>query len=159
MFFTKVLYESIESNHFFPWNDKDQLSSCLNFLRFQPSSCLKVSFLFSGKKKVPLRLKSNICNSRWKEYYTFYDLLKLRLDLHRLSFVSISIVIWNGKIVLKHGSYCWYFRLNLKYLGWPYRVYIKTAKNGHFRQKLLIEKDFWAVLATFCCYDHGAKPF
>ena len=36
------------------------------------------------------------------------------------------------KIVWKHGPYCWYFRLNLKYLGWPCRAYIKTAKNGDF---------------------------
>ena len=42
------------------------------------------------------------------------------------------IVIRNGKIVWKHGPYCWYFRLNLKYFGWPYRAYIRTAKNGDF---------------------------
>ena len=42
---------------------------------------------------------------------------------------------------------CWYFRLNLKYLGWPYREYIKTAKNG----------GIWAALATFYCYHYGAN--
>ena len=68
-----------------------------------------------------------------------------------------NIVIGNGKIVWKHGPFCWYFRLNLKYLGWPYRAYIKTAKNGDFCEELLSENDFEAVLATFCCYDHGAK--
>ena len=47
--------------------------------------------------------------------------------------------------------------INLKYLGWPYRAYIKTAKNGDFCQELLSENDFETVLATFCCYDHGAK--
>ena len=45
----------------------------------------------------------------------------------------------------------------MKYLGWPYREYIKTANNGGFCEKLLSENDFEAVLATFCCYDHGAK--
>ena len=43
-----------------------------------------------------------------------------------------NIVIRNGKIAWKHGPYCWFFRLNLKYLGWPYRAYIKTAKNSKF---------------------------
>ena len=51
-----------------------------------------------------------------------------------------------------------YFGLNLKYLGWPYREYIKTAKNGSFCEELLSgEKTFEAVLANFCCYDYGAN--
>ena len=58
---------------------------------------------------------------------------------------------------LEHGPYCWYFRLNLKYLGWSYRVYIKTAKNGDFWEEFRSENDFEAILATFCCYDHCAK--
>ena len=52
---------------------------------------------------------------------------------------------------------CWYFCLNLKYLGWPYRVYIKTAKNGGFCEECFIENDFKAVLATFYCYKYGAN--
>ena len=64
--------------------------------------------------------------------------------------VYFIIVIRNEKIVWKHGPYCWYFCLNLKYLGWPYRAYIKTAKNGDFCEGLLIESDFEVVLATFC---------
>ena len=71
--------------------------------------------------------------------------------------VNHSIVIRNGKIVWRHGPYCWYFHLNLKYLGWPYRAYIKTGKNGQFCEELLSENDVEAVLSTFCCYDHGAK--
>ena len=58
------------------------------------------------------------------------------------------IDIRNGKMVWKHGSYCWYFCLNLKYLGWPYRAYIKTAKNSDFCEELLSENDFEAALAT-----------
>ena len=46
--------------------------------------------------------------------------------------LSKTIVIRNGKVVWKHGPYCWYFRLNLKYLGWPYRAYIKTVQNDNF---------------------------
>ena len=57
----------------------------------------------------------------------------------------------------KHGSYCWYFCLNLEYLGWPYRQYIKIAKNGGFCEGLLSENDFEAVSATFCSYDYGAN--
>ena len=60
-------------------------------------------------------------------------------------------------MVWKHGLYCCYFCLDLKYLGSPYRAYIKTAKNGCFWEELLSENDFQAVLAILCCYDHGAK--
>ena len=70
---------------------------------------------------------------------------------------SLVIVIRNGKIVWKHGPYCSYFHLNLKYLAWPYRAYIKIAKNSDFCEELLSENDFEEGLATFCCYDHGTK--
>ena len=69
------------------------------------------------------------------------------------------IVIRNGKIVWNHGTYCWYFCLNLKYLGWPYREYIKTVNDGGLYEKLLSENDFEFVLAFFCCYEYGAKAF
>ena len=71
--------------------------------------------------------------------------------------IHLNIVIKNGKIVWKHRPYCWYFHLNLKHLEWPYRAYIKTAKNDDVCEELLSENDFEAVLATFCCYDHGTK--
>ena len=45
----------------------------------------------------------------------------------------------------------------MNYLGWPYRGYIKTAKNGDFCEELFSESDFETVLANFCCYDHGPK--
>ena len=44
----------------------------------------------------------------------------------------------------------------LKYLGWPYRANIKTAKNCGSYEELLSENDFDA-LAGFCCYDYGAN--
>ena len=69
----------------------------------------------------------------------------------------IFIVIRNGKMVWKHGPYRWYFRLNLKYLGWSYRAYNKTARNGDFCEELLSENDFETILSTFCCYHHGAR--
>ena len=34
---------------------------------------------------------------------------------------------------------------------------MKTAKNGDFCDELLSENDFEAALASFCCYDYGAK--
>ena len=49
------------------------------------------------------------------------------------------------------------FCLNLKYLGWQYREHIKTAMNGGFCEELLSENDFDVLLATFCCYEHGAN--
>ena len=46
----------------------------------------------------------------------------------------------------------------MKYLGWPYREYIKAAKTGGFCEELLSENDFEAVLAIFCCYgDYGTN--
>ena len=45
--------------------------------------------------------------------------------------------------------------MSLRYLGWSYRGYFKTAKNGGFCEELLNENDFEAALATFCCYDYG----
>ena len=30
-------------------------------------------------------------------------------------------------------------------------------KNGNLYEELLSENNFETVLATFCCYDHGAK--
>ena len=40
-------------------------------------------------------------------------------------------------------------------MGWPYRAYIKTAKNGDFCEEMLNENGFEAVLATFSCYEHS----
>ena len=45
----------------------------------------------------------------------------------------------------------------MKYLGCPYREYVKTAKNGGFYEKLLSENDFEAVLANFSCYDYDVN--
>ena len=56
--------------------------------------------------------------------------------------IGHCILIRNGKIVWKHRSYCPYFCLNLKYLGWPYREYIKAAKKSGFCEELLSENDF-----------------
>ena len=36
-------------------------------------------------------------------------------------------------------------------------IHRKTAENGKFCEEMLSENDFEAVLATFCCYDHGAN--
>ena len=46
--------------------------------------------------------------------------------------------------------------LNLKYLGWSYRAYMKIAKNGDICEEFFNENDFEAALATFC-YHYGAK--
>ena len=75
----------------------------------------------------------------------------------RILIIFYIIVIRNGKIVWKHKPFCWYFCLNLKYSGWSYRAYIKTAKNGGFCEELLTINDFEAVLATFCWYGYGTN--
>ena len=77
----------------------------------------------------------------------FQHTLGIQYTAANLSFI---IVIRNGKIVWKHGPYCRCFPLNLKYPGWPYRAYIKIAKNGNFCKEWLSENDIEAVLATFC---------
>ena len=74
-----------------------------------------------------------------------------------VAIVATTIVIKKGKIVWKHGSYCWCFPLNLKYLGWPYRAYIKTGKNDDFCEEFLSENNIEAVLTNLCCYDHCSK--
>ena len=84
-------------------------------------------------------------------------LLYIISELIKINRIFIFIiVIRNEKIVWKHGPYCWYFCLNLKYPEWPYIVYIKTVKNGNLCEGFLSENDFETVLAPFCCYDHGA---
>ena len=50
-----------------------------------------------------------------------------------------------------------FLELELKYLGWPYRKYIKTAKNSSFCEELLSGNDFEVILVNFCCYDFGAN--
>ena len=47
--------------------------------------------------------------------------------------------------------------MNLKYLGWTYEEYMKTAKNVTLCVELLSENDFEAVLANFCCHDYGGN--
>ena len=56
--------------------------------------------------------------------------------------VHVTITIKNEKLVWKHGQHSWHFYLNVKYLEWPYRAFIKTPKNGKFCEDLLIEYDF-----------------
>ena len=47
--------------------------------------------------------------------------------------------------------------MNLKYLRWPYREYIKAAEKWWLCEELLNENDLETVLATFCCHDYGAN--
>ena len=61
------------------------------------------------------------------------------------------IVIRNGKIVWKHGPCCWYFRWNLKYLGWSYRACIKTAKKWWLLWGIAQSKWLWGLLLWLWC--------
>ena len=45
----------------------------------------------------------------------------------------------------------------MKYLGWHYREYISTAKNGGLCEEMLSENDFETVLATFCWYEFSVN--
>ena len=61
------------------------------------------------------------------------------------------------KDTLETGTYCWYFRLNLKYLECSYRAYIKTSKNIVAFVRIYLVKMALGLFYSFCCYDHGAK--
>ena len=74
-----------------------------------------------------------------------------------LKIISLNQSHKKWKDSLETPEYYWYFHMNLKYLGWQYRAYIKTAKNGDFCEEFLSKSDFEAVLATFCCCNDGAK--
>ena len=99
----------------------------------------------------------------------FFNNLETKITLNRfgqfLSHISPInmqrvmqiIVIRYGMTVWKRSPNCWCFLLNLEYPGLPYRAYIKTAKNDNFCEELLSENNIDAVLATFCCFDHGSK--
>ena len=115
-------------------------------------------------------MKLSLCNfsilALGQEYKCFLHWSKNKRSLLKrvypsfiivVGFCCFTIVIRNGKIVWKHKPYRWCFPLNLKCPEWLYRLYIKTVKNGNFCEKLLSENDIEAVLATFCCYNHGAK--
>ena len=47
--------------------------------------------------------------------------------------------------------------MNVKYLAWLYREYIKAAKNVSFCEEFHSENGFEAILTNFCCYDYGAN--
>ena len=71
--------------------------------------------------------------------FTFFIVLSLAGSTTLTKFLAViyaqfvfSKVLSLHSIVRKHRPCCWYFRLKLKCLGWPYRAYIKTAKNGDF---------------------------
>ena len=87
----------------------------------------------------------------------YHHKLHVATAIHETIGKKTNMVIRNGKMVWKNGPHCWYFRLNFKYLGWPYREYIKTAKYGGFCEGLLSENDFEVVLTTFFYYDYGAN--
>ena len=100
--------------------------------------------IFLGRRKI-VTLKTcwrRLQNMSWRH---LQDVLKTDKCLLRK----------NGKLAWNHRPYCWYFCLNLKNLGWPYREYIKAVKNCNFCEELLREKDFEAVLAIFCGYDYS----
>ena len=133
----------------FARNLKNQIGNMIYFHTFQTRSHFSIrANSWHNKKSYLQNLPSKGLNEWWFIYVT---LLKIQNKMKLLpprklwsypvknktdNYIKINfcwnIVIRNGKIVWKHGAYCWYFRLNLKHLGWPYRVYIKTAKNGDF---------------------------
>ena len=50
------------------------------------------------------------------------------------------------------APYCWYFCVNLKFLGCSYRKYIKTAKMVVCSEYLLWGNDFYAAFVIFHSY-------
>ena len=106
----------------------------------------------SQKKK---EKKSQFSYNLYDVYVVFcYEILSFYQDFKSENLCFFR-VIRNRKIVWKNGKF--YLSLNLKYLGWSYKEYIKTAKNGGFCEELLSKNDFEAVLATFFCCGYSAN--
>ena len=103
---------------------------------------------YSGTNKSGGRITTNCCNF-------------LRSNNYANKMASRNSALYHTqkkpKDSLETRPYCRYFRLNLKYLGWSYREYIKTGKNTAFCEGLVDENDFEVVLAIFCCYHYGVN--
>ena len=65
------------------------------------------------------------------------------------------LLIWNSETTQKVNIYLHSYQTETAIF--PYRKYIKTAKNDGFYEKLLSENDFEAVLVNFYCYEYGAN--
>ena len=112
---------------------------------------------------ITFELENELSTSRIFNYFALILLTSLENDLLNHIFevykaLNQSVAKKNPHVPLrtcKHSHKKWkdnletgivylYFCLNLKYLRWPYRVYIKPAKNGNFCEEMLSENDFKA---------------
>ena len=66
------------------------------------------------------------------------------------------LLIWNSETTQKVNIYLHSYQTETAIF--PYRKYIKTAKNDGFYEKLLSENDFEAVLVNFYCYEYIIVP-
>ena len=92
-------------------------------------------------------------NVQAETFCSFYDFLyqSAAQDLVNV----FLIVIRNWKIVWKHGPYCWYFHLNLKYLAWPYREWSKQREIVVFGRNCFLKMTgiaYWKWL--WGCFSH-----
>ena len=106
------------------------LLKCSNLMKYQ---------LFSSSMEVYRVVSKNCHSSDFYELLFYFIFWNYHIQSSWASLVAsnFNIVIRNGKIVWKHGPYCWYFRLNLRYLRCSYTAYIKTAKKGDLCEDLL----------------------
>ena len=112
-----------------------QKNFCTCFRVMQYPSKMKYSVNFTEFRTTP-KLRS------------YFFLTSLFLNLF-LNIFNNNIIIRNGKIVWKHGPYCWYFCSNLKYPGSQYKEHMKTTKMMDFVRNCLIKM----TLKLFCLHS------
>lgn len=66
--------------------------------------------------------------------------------------IYFTRVMRNGSLVRRQGPYWWYFFLNLKFLWWLPKEYIKIAKTAACSEDFLCRDDFDRVLPVFRSY-------
>ena len=72
------------------------------------------------------------------------------LFLMHLNFLrKITLIVIRNRKIWKHGPYYWHFRLNLKYLGWPYKEYIKNSEKCWLSWEIAQWKWFWGCFSHF----------
>ena len=85
----------------------------------------------------------------------------------RITQQNKHLLIWNSETIQNLNVYLHNYQTETAiYIAekhektiFPYRKYIKAAKNGGFcSEKLLSENDFEAVLINFCCYEYIIVP-
>ena len=117
--------------HLLIWNSRNYPAKTLSLCNLRNTSSY-----FLGYKKWKSNYSMQLFNL--DKYFLIFEFLAtmasstVKNENINLNSWYQCIVIRKKKIIWKHRSYCWYFHLNLKYLGWLYKT-----KNTSKQQKLV----------------------